>query len=532
MVYTLLPFEPNWSSEVEVEREYKTDIITSRNLTEQRKAARQQPRRAFEFDVQLSPKDSKNLILLMESKAQTPFAIPDFTRHTALSTPALVAVSSFSIPTPVPNWVRAGAYLVIGSGRFSQKELVEIASVSGSTVNLTALTTYAWPVGSKVRPAVLGSLDQQFRFTMSTTRAGRVRFRFIENPGEAEEKYVSPPILFDGREVFLGKLNWRDSVSHEVQGQLATLAFDLGIFSYAEFQDFNPRQVQGTYSMFSKEEAEEFIEFFHRKKGRLQPFWMPTWQEDMVAQSDSSPGTFSLTVVGQDVFDLFDGSVSMNRIAVVMKSGTVYFFTVSSMSVVGDNTRLTFVQALSETLGPDSIHRIHWMPLWRFSADKMVLKWPTDSVAETKMALTQLRADNLDDGFFSALSVIADGAVASATRTYPIFDLPFISTTAFKGDALFDWSVFARDTITTLGAAATLQVTVRFFLNSGGSPGAQIGASIVRSATGTGQIDLSVREPIPSTAGHVRFILSRVAAVPADTVFESPVNTVEIRGRP
>lgn len=532
MVYTLLPFEPDWSADVQVEREYKTDVIVSRNLTEQRKAARQQPRRSFEFETHLAPKDSKNLILWMGSKAQSLFAIPDFTRETELSSSAFIAVSAISIPTPVPHWVRAGASLVIGSGRFAPKEMVEIASVSGSTVNLTTLTTYAWPSGTKVRPAVLGTLDQQFKFTMATTRSGKVKFRFIEDPGEAQEKYVSPPILFDGREVFLGKFNWRDAVNHEVEGQLATLAFDLGVFSHAAFQDFNPRQVQATYSMFSKAEVEEFIEFLHRKRGRLQPFWMPTWQEDMVPQSDSLTGTFALTVVGRDVFDLFENSVSMNRIAVVMKTGTIHFFTVSSMSLVGDHTRLSLLQAIPETMGPDSIARIHWMPLWRFSADKSVLKWATVSIAETKVALTQLRSDDLDDGFFSALSVVADGAVSSATRTYSIVGLPFVSTTAIKGDAVFDWSVFARDTISGLGADATLQVTVRFFLNSGGSPGSQIGASIVRSATGNGQINLSVREPIPSTAGHVRFILSRTAVVPANTTFESPINTVEIRGRP
>lgn len=532
MVYTLLPFEPDWSSDVQVEREYKTDVIVSRNLTEQRKAARQQPRRAFEFETHLSPKDSKNLILWMGSKAQSLFAIPDFTRETELSSSALIAVSSISIPTPVPHWVRAGASLVIGSGRFAQKELLEIASVSGSTVNFTTLTTYAWPSGSKVRPAVLGTLDQQFKFSMATTRSGKVKFRFIEDPGAATEKYVSPPILFDGREVFLGKFNWRDSVTHEVEGQLATLAFELGVFSHVAFQDFNPRQVQGTYSMFSKAEAEEFIEFLHRKRGRLQPFWMPTWQEDMVAFSDSLSGTFALTVVGRNVFDLFEDSVSMNRVAVVMETGTIHFFTVSSVDLVGDNTRLTFVQALPEALGPSSISRIHWMPLWRFSADKSVLKWATDSIAETKLALTQLRSDALDDGFFSAQEIVADGAVSSATRTYSIVGLPFISTTAVKGDALFNWSVFVRDTISGLGKVATLQVTVRFFLDSGGSPGTQIGASIVRSVTATGQVDLQVREAIPSTAGHVRFILSRSVAVPANTAFETPINTVEIRGRP
>lgn len=532
MTHILLPFEPDWSSDVQVEREYKTDIIISRNLTEQRKAARQQPRRSFEFETHLSPRDSKNLILWMGSKAQSLFAIPDFTRETGLSASALVAASSISIPLPIPSWVRAGAYLVVGSGRFSQKELVEVVSVVGTTVNLADLTTYAWGAGSKVRPAVLGTLDQQFKFTMATTRSGKVRLRFIEDPGESEEAYVSPSTLFDGREVFLGKFNWRDSVVHEVEGQLATLAFDLGVFSHVAFQDFNPRQVQATYSMFSKAEAEEFITFMHRKRGRLQPFWMPTWQEDMVAQADSSSGTFSLTVVGRDVFDLFEDSVSMNRIAVVMETGTIYFFTVSAVELVGDNTRLTFLQALSETLGPSSIARIHWMPLWRFAADKSTLKWSTDSICETKLALTQLRSDELDDGFFSVFDVVADGSVSSATRTYSIVSLPFISTTAIKGDALFNWSVFARDTISGLGATGTLQVTVRFFLNASGSPGAQIGASIIRSVTATGQIDLSVREPIPATAGHVRFILLRSAAVPMDTVFESPVNTVEIRGRP
>ncbi len=532
MSYTLLPLEPDWSEAVQVEREYKTDITISRDLTEQRKAMRQQPRRAFEFSSQVSPKDARDLLSLIDSKLQSLFAIPDFTRETVLSAGSLEATSTISFSGTVPAWVKAGARIVLGQGRYSAKELVEVSSLAGGVATLTALLGRAWPAGSKVRPAVLGTLDQQVKFSLATIRSGRVKFRFNEDPGTSDEPYRSPSLLFEGREVWLEKPNWRDAVDHSVEGQLATLDFGIGVVSHAAFQDFNVRQFQSTYSMFDKESAESFIEFLHRKRGRQHPFWMPTWRNDLQIAEPAASGSSELVVLGEDPFLLYGESVSMNRIALFMRSGAIHLFSVQSMEVVSGNTVLSLAQTLPENVEPSSVQKISWMPLWRFAADTVVLNWMTNSVCETKLSLMQLRSDFDTDGLFPISEIVADGSVASATRTYSLVSLPFISTTSEKGEVLFNWSVFARSILTGLGTSATLQVTTRFFLDSAGSPGAQIGSSIVDSVSASGLVSLAIRKAIPASAGHVRFILSRVAADPVDTVFELPVNTIEIRGRP
>lgn len=529
---TVLPLEPDWSNPLRIDREYKTEITESRNMTEQRKALRQQPRRVFEFRAQLGRTGSVDLLSFVEARAQEPYVLPDPTRDTVTTALSPVAAGSLTFATPLPDWIQVGATLVLGKGRYAVKEAVTVASIAGGTVTLTDLLVNAWPAGSVVRDGAVGVLDQSFRFRLATDRSGTVEFRFFEDPGTHKEVYESPATLISGREVWLKKPNWRDNVDSQIEGQLSTLDFDIGVVSHDEYQDFNVRRFEAVYSFFERASAEEFIRFLHRKRGRQQEFWMPTWRPDFRISGVAASGTSAFSAQGTEQLGYFSSSVTMRRIAVFLRSGQTRFFTVTGMAQVGSDTQVSVTPALTEELSEATVSKISWMPLWRFAADKVTMEWPVASVCEAKVALTQLRADFSDDGYFSLFETNPDGNVASATRTYSLVGLPFISTVSEKGDAVFRWGTTAKRISTLLDATATLQVTTRFFLNSGGSPGAQIGASLVDSVTGTGSILLDVRRPIPASAGHVRFILSRVAAVPGDTQFESSTNTVSIRGRP
>ena len=112
----IFPFEANWQEQISVDREYKTEIIQSRNLTEQRKALRQEPRRRFEVSVQTTQVRADDAWQFFESRAQEAFVMPDFTRTRALFAAAAKNSNQITIPgaSGIP-WLMPGANLVLGS---------------------------------------------------------------------------------------------------------------------------------------------------------------------------------------------------------------------------------------------------------------------------------------------------------------------------------------------------------------------------------------------------------------------------------
>ena len=437
--------------------------------------------------------------------------------------------------TNVPFWLKPGVALVVGRGTDALKELVTISAVSGDTVTLDVPVSYEWPQNTVVRMAMLGRFEQEMSGRWLTLTTGTFSFVFMEDPNSTyDEVYRSQrdSLWYDGREVWLRKPNWREPVDAGVQGYLATLKTDKGVFSHSSRQPFNTRMWSATYTGMDSFSAEELIQFVHRKRGQRHSFWMPTWRADMVLSGETLAGANTLTVNGTDTFDRHNGSEFMNRVAVFFTDGSVEFNTVASMAKVLGDTQITMANDWSRDLTYSGVYRICWMPLWRLAADKLNMVWPTSKTGETKIAIQQLRADHVDDGYFPITEFTENGNVSTATRTYNMTAFPFLSTGSILGSAGFDWAIDAKKISDGTDAEITLTVTIRFFTNAAGSVGSQIGADIVRTITASGLVQLSTVEDIPSRAGFARFILARTATLPGDTSYVYAANTVNFRGKP
>lgn len=129
----IFPFEANWQEQISVDREYKTEIIQSRDLTEQRKALRQEPRRRFEISAQTTQVRADDAWQFFESRAQEAFVLPDFTRTRALLSAAAKNSNQITIlgASGIP-WLTPGANLVLGSpARTRLPVMLESAPVNG-----------------------------------------------------------------------------------------------------------------------------------------------------------------------------------------------------------------------------------------------------------------------------------------------------------------------------------------------------------------------------------------------------------------
>ncbi len=112
-----------------------------------------------------------------------------------------------------------------------------------------------------------------------------------------------------------------------------------------------------------------FKAFLMTVRGRSRTFLLPTNRPDLVAESDASTGT--LTISGADYVSSWWPSQAHRRIRIVFTDGTFVFRTVTAAVDNGDGTQdLTLASAAAGT-----IDRVELLELVRLRDDEIAVKW-------------------------------------------------------------------------------------------------------------------------------------------------------------
>jgi hypothetical protein len=77
-VARLWPYSPDWSRPFDVKRSFLTDVATSRDKTEQRRATRDEPRLSVQYQAVVSGADRRAADHHLRSWQNKPVVVPDF----------------------------------------------------------------------------------------------------------------------------------------------------------------------------------------------------------------------------------------------------------------------------------------------------------------------------------------------------------------------------------------------------------------------------------------------------------------------
>lgn len=385
-------FAPNWSASVSVQRDYKTDVMTSYNGKEQRRAIRQQPRTIMEFTSLLSFDETRQLRGDLASWQDKPWAITDFSRHTYFSTMVPPASMSADLAR-VPTWMLPNTSVVL---RYEDRfETRTVQSIAGNTVTFTTSLGSGWPAGTKIFPLLTAYLDVAINTTMHTNAAMTVPTRFNIIPGsEVKPQPASAARMFDGREMFLFKPNWAGEVQVNFEHPTESIDYERGRTAIFSPLPFTTTVRQATFLDRDQTESDETSDFFDRMKGRRGEFFAPSWTSDMDARQDANAGTFLLRVQGQDVFNFYSADMVHRTFCIVLLDGTIIpnkidtLYTVSD--ITGDDTIIECTIAWPVTVALENILMISWMPLSRLASDSLTVEWVTDTVAQYQISFNTL----------------------------------------------------------------------------------------------------------------------------------------------
>lgn len=376
----LWPFEPDWPAGYEVTRSFLTDIATSRNGTEQRRALRDVPRLGVRFQATVSD-ERQAANHFMRAWQSKPVAMPDFARWAELTGSSSAGDSSLTISSP-PAWLAQGQLAVLCG---DETELVEVDSVSGPTVALADPLANAWASGAVIRPALFGLLASQLNSTRITRGVAALAVEFSAYPGgEPPEDEGTAVTTFNGYEVFDAEPDYSQSPTLGYLWPVEQVDYSIG--RTAQFRPVEAAQglVEAQYSGLAPSDARAIEQAFLRAKGRRGAFYRPTCEKDMTLAADTS-ATAYFDASGTDLADDFgavDYSETPTAIEIVKTDGTRIHKLITGITVSGGNSRVAFSGAV--TLTKATTARISWMPLVRFASDDLTTTWQTPLVASIR----------------------------------------------------------------------------------------------------------------------------------------------------
>lgn len=392
----LWPFAVNWSEGFHVTYEFWTEIIESRSGREQRICSRAVPRKTFEFQSLVKFATRRRFDGFVAAWQNKPVVIPDVTRYVV--TTEAVGAGELSIDmSEITSWIDADLFLVLekpiytGDSRV-ERELIQVESVAGSTVNLLAPVVGDFPLGSKVYQGILGRFDDSLKSTDHTDLVAEVSVTFRAEPGQQpdEDNGVAGEV-FNGREIFPFSPNWGDGVSTDYEFPVDELDYNRGLISYKDPIDFLSRTRRASFIVMSKEEAEAIRAFFCRMLGRQDEFYLPSGSDDIPLKEAAAAGAVTFKTAGTDFSEDYGDDTVYRALAVEKTDGTTFYVQVLTVTDDGTDTIFTLATALpAGGISPETVRRISWMPVCRFGADSLTIEWITDSVATVMMAVKTL----------------------------------------------------------------------------------------------------------------------------------------------
>lgn len=380
---SLWPLPINWQAEWRESYEFNTEIIPSRDQSEQRRALRKNPRVSYEFrSTLLGAALGVQARLRLAARQSKQWVVPHgrFWARTAADIPAGTTGFSLSVD---PAWAAVGREVV-----FRGIELGEIATYTAGTGTLSQPAINLIPAGTPMHLGVRGRMEAKSALRLATTIAGEVVVNLLAEPGG---HYVPPAgaavETYNGLEVWTEKPNWSRALSIDYEAFQDVIDMGFGIRGYVDPVDFVARTFQAEFMVADAADLQTIYGLFVRSLGKRTAFYMPAWNRELVPGAIT---TTEMTFAGDEAARLLGVDPSHKHVAIFRKDGTKLLRAVEVLAISGSDSVLAFDDPIP-ALTLDDIHYVTWLLPTRFFADRLQLDWVTNTTAVATVSFLTTR---------------------------------------------------------------------------------------------------------------------------------------------
>ncbi|MDH1271286.1 hypothetical protein N5C81_27190 [Rhizobium pusense] len=352
-----LPFVPNWRNGIRDTYEFKTDVFTTRNGSEQRRALRIQPRRAIEATVLLDGERMRSFADSVNRAKDGKVEIADFSAVPALTTVTASAGASVLTISGTPDWMVDGGTYVLMTGRTTSK--LQIDFVDNNTVVLPVPLSKAVGAGACILPLLPAQLANSNTLSLYTNQVATAPLRFDVEPGfvvrvpdalpfdESSEgesvQSFGPAAMLFGRYVLLRKPNFLNRPQVQFNLKFETVDYSRGVVKTFTPVPIVSRTLTATYLAVNHADAMAILDIFLRCKGRAGEIYVPTWGSDFPKPLSAADKVVQFT--GTDFFDTYNDDQAHRAVLIRTRSGELLPREIATMAAGGGNTFIEFHEA-------------------------------------------------------------------------------------------------------------------------------------------------------------------------------------------
>lgn len=350
--------------------QFLTEVIRHKDGSEQRNSLRKSPRQIFEWDVFLEDnRERQRVDSVLFGWQSSVFGIGMWHELTRLSAATTIGTTVLSVKTTDYSDYRVGGLVLIFKDQFTY-DVLELLSLTGTTLTLKSGTLNAYGVGVKVMPmrtAVLEGSVTGDRYPVNLQKI-QARFRVIDNDVSLAD--TSAFSTFNSK-VLLDDLNGVSRTMPEAYEQdLVVLDNKTGITFQESPWDRNRRGSAKTFLTNTQQGLWNVRRLLHALRGRQVSLYLPTFYHDLTVTDNLVSGNNTINVQNVGYTQFVRQRQPRNVIRIRFVDGTSLIRTITNSAVV-DATKETLTLSANWPTGYTvaQVSRIEYLEKVRFDSD-------------------------------------------------------------------------------------------------------------------------------------------------------------------
>jgi len=383
----LFPFQPDWAKGVKETTSFLTDVLVAYSDAEQRRGLRSNPRRSLAFSiVTMSASETALLAATIFGKQDAPFVVPWWPDAQRLAAP--LASGSTAILLDPSTRLFAGNGLAVIWKSPTANEIVSVSSVLSDRITLAAPTVNSWTANETiVLPAFLGRLGTSVDFSRFASGGVLADLKFSGEAGQIAPSGSWTPTQYRGLDVLEVAPNFANAIKRTSSRSLIVLDAKTGDVT-VETKSASPIAATSIeWFLADRASIANFRDFLDRRKGRLVPFFAPSWDADLVLARDVLATDSTIRVQANGYSALLFPSVSRRDLAFLAVTGSRVYARVSNAVNNGDGTETLTLSAPIGTAFTASATQVSILELVRLGSDDLDLSWSSSTFSESSLPI-------------------------------------------------------------------------------------------------------------------------------------------------
>lgn len=389
----VFPHAPDWEDVVTESFAWLTDVMRSRNGTEQRVELRPNPRRTLEYrTLALEAAEQSNLHASLWAWQDKFFALPIWPDAVPLSAVLNSGASSIAFETAYLDFDAGGLALIWED--WANWEAVQVESVDADQINLVRPTQNTWGTDALVIPLRKGNVQASVDVQQIIPSAAQAQVKFTIQAQEISTNRITTTAAtqYRGFDVWLDAPDDSENVSTGVDRDVTLVDNPTGIFAldsrtYGAEPTRELRLWLDDHATVSR-----FLGWLNRRAGKARPAWVPTRRADFTLTDGVTAIQTQITVEFVGYSSFYNLANSRRDIAFLKADGTWLFRRITGATVApgGTTEALQLDSALGAAYQPEDFDLICLLELCRLDTDNVEIAWTTDDFAQVAIKVRGL----------------------------------------------------------------------------------------------------------------------------------------------